>query len=74
MNRKFLLLFSILIVAIGAAGIMINTKHDEHTPYNFVDSKKEKEVEIVLAQSTHESLFRNPTYSKRLCAKGHHGT
>lgn len=37
MNRKFLLLFSILIVAIGAAGIMINTKHDEHTPYNFVD-------------------------------------
>jgi pilus assembly protein CpaB len=54
MNRKFLLLFSILIVAIGAAGIMINTKHDEHTPYNFVDSKKEKEVEIVLAQSTHD--------------------
>ncbi|MFA3762506.1 tight adherance operon protein [Yersinia sp. 2466 StPb PI] len=54
MNRKFLLLFSILIVAIGAAGIMINTKPDVHTPYNFVDLNKEKEVEIVLAQSTHD--------------------
>lgn len=54
MNRKFLLLFSILIVAIGAAGIMINAKNDEHTPYNFIDSNKEKEVEIVLAQSTHD--------------------
>jgi pilus assembly protein CpaB len=54
MNRKFLLLFSILIVAIGSAGIMINTKNDEQTPYNFVDSKKEKEVKIILAQSIHD--------------------
>lgn len=54
MNRKFLLLFSILIVAIGSAGIMINTKNDEQTPYNFVDLKKEKEVKIILAQSIHD--------------------
>lgn len=54
MNRKFLLLFSILIIAIGSAGIMINTKNDEQTPYNFVDSKKEKEVKIILAQSIHD--------------------
>ncbi|MCB5322764.1 tight adherance operon protein [Yersinia intermedia] len=54
MNRKFILLFSILIIAIGSAGIMINTKNDEQTPYNFVDSKKEKEVKIILAQSIHD--------------------
>ena len=54
MNRKFILLFSILIIAIGSAGIMINTKNDEQTPYNFVDLKKEKEVKIILAQSIHD--------------------
>ncbi|CQJ57665.1 putative tight adherance operon protein [Yersinia intermedia] len=58
MNRKFLLLFSILIIAIGSAGIMINTKNDEQTPYNFVDSKKEKEVKIILAQSIHDLSSR----------------
>ncbi|AJJ63795.1 hypothetical protein [Yersinia aldovae] len=54
MNRKFLLLFSLLIVAIGATGILINIGDDKDIPNGFVDMKKEKEVSIVLAQSTHD--------------------
>ncbi|CNH99065.1 putative tight adherance operon protein [Yersinia aldovae] len=54
MNRKFLLLFSLLIVAIGVAGILINIGDDKDIPNNFVDMKKEREVSIVLAQSTHD--------------------
>ncbi|MGL4485589.1 MAG: tight adherance operon protein [Yersinia sp. (in: enterobacteria)] len=51
MNRKFLLLFSLLIVAIGVAGILINIEDDKNKPYDFVEPKKENEVDIVLAQS-----------------------
>ncbi|CNL33797.1 hypothetical protein [Yersinia aldovae] len=54
MNRKFLLLFSLLIVAIGATGILINIGDDKDIPNSLVDMKKEKEVSIVLAQSTHD--------------------
>ncbi|MEY4475842.1 MAG: hypothetical protein RL248_1609 [Pseudomonadota bacterium] len=51
MNRKFLLLFSLLIVAIGVAGILINIEDDKNKPYDFVEPKKANEVDIVLAQS-----------------------
>ncbi|CNH46047.1 hypothetical protein [Yersinia pekkanenii] len=54
MNRKFILLFSLLIVAIGIAGILMNFEDDVNIPYDYVDLRKEKEVSIVLAQSTHD--------------------
>ncbi|WP_145559328.1 tight adherance operon protein [Yersinia mollaretii] len=53
MNRKFLLLLSLFIVAIGITGIFSNSGDDENNPIgNLVEFNKEKEVSIVLAQST----------------------
>lgn len=54
MNRKFLLLFSLLIVAIGITGILSNSGDDDNNPIvDLVEFNKEREVSIVLAQSTH---------------------
>lgn len=52
MNRKFILLFSLLIVAVGVAGILNNNKDDTNNLTNFGEQKKEQNVDILLAQAT----------------------
>ncbi|WP_145521037.1 tight adherance operon protein [Yersinia mollaretii] len=54
MNRKFLLLFSLLAVSIGVAGILRNSGDDDNSIADLVEFKKEKDINIVLAQSTHD--------------------
>ncbi|CRY57186.1 putative tight adherance operon protein [Yersinia intermedia] len=51
MNRKFILLFSLLIVAVGVAGILNNNKDDTNNLTNFGEQKKEQNVDILLAQA-----------------------
>ncbi|MDN0122211.1 tight adherance operon protein [Yersinia aleksiciae] len=53
MNRKLILLFSLIVVAIGVGGILTNSEDNGNTLTDLVESKKEKDVKIVLAQSTH---------------------
>lgn len=52
MNRKFILLCSILIIAIGVTGILMGTVDDKKITNNFSASNKEKDVTIILAQAT----------------------
>lgn len=52
MNRKFILLFSILIIAIGITGILMGSKDDKKILHNFTTTSNEKEVTIALAQAT----------------------
>lgn len=54
MNRKVILLFSLCVVAIGVAGIFSKSEDEDNALINFVESQTEKEVNIVLAQSTHD--------------------
>lgn len=52
MNRKFLILFSLLIVAIGISGILLNP--DKEIPELLTQTEKRKERNIVLAQTRHD--------------------
>ncbi|AIN20203.1 hypothetical protein CH54_3151 [Yersinia rochesterensis] len=52
MNRKFLLLISILIIAIGITGLFISSENDEKITSSLLTPKNEKEVTIILAQAT----------------------
>lgn len=52
MNRKFLILFSLLIVAIGISGILLNP--DKEIPELLAQTEKRKERNIVLAQTRHD--------------------
>lgn len=52
MNRKFLILFSLLIVAIGISGILLNP--DKEIPKLLTQTEKRKERNIVLAQTRHD--------------------
>lgn len=52
MNRKFLILFSLLIVAIGISGILLNP--DKDMPELLTQTEKRKERNIVLAQTRHD--------------------
>ncbi|CND02801.1 Flp pilus assembly protein RcpC/CpaB [Yersinia pseudotuberculosis] len=52
MNRKFLILFSLLIVAIGISGILLNP--DKEMPELLTQTEKRKERNIVLAQTRHD--------------------
>ena len=52
MNRKFILSLSLLIVAVGVAGILNNNKDDANILTNFGEQEKEQNVDILLAQAT----------------------
>ncbi len=54
MNRKLLILFSLVVVAIGATGILANSENGSNTLTNLVETEKNKNVNIVLAQSTRD--------------------
>ncbi|MCB5302409.1 SAF domain-containing protein [Yersinia bercovieri] len=54
MNRKLILLFSLIIIAIGAAGVLGNREDGSNTLTNLVEPKKEKIATIMLAQSTRD--------------------
>jgi pilus assembly protein CpaB len=54
MNRKFILLFSLLIIAIGTTGILMNSKDDDNTLADAATLNQEKEVTIMLAQAAHD--------------------
>ncbi|MFL4556655.1 tight adherance operon protein [Yersinia kristensenii] len=74
MNRKFILLLSLLIVIVGIVGILINIDNDEKKIYNSLELDSEKEVNIVLAQSTHDlpfgTILRRQDYAiKKLSVK-----
>lgn len=51
MNRKFLLLFSILIIAIGVTGILVDFEDNKKETNKLVIQNKEKEVIISLVQA-----------------------
>lgn len=52
MNRKFILLFSILIIAIGISGILMGSGNDKNTINNLTVASHGKETTVVLAQAT----------------------
>lgn len=52
MNRKLILLFSLVIVTVGVAGILNNNKDDANNLTSFGEQKKEQNVDILLAQAT----------------------
>ena len=52
MNRKFLLSFSILIIAIGLTGILMGSEDDKEIMNNLTTTSNEKEVAVILAQAT----------------------
>lgn len=54
MNRKFLLLFSILIIAIGLTGILMGSEDDKKIINNLTTTSNDKNVTIVLAQATRD--------------------
>lgn len=54
MNRKFLLLFSILIIAIGITGILTSVGDNEKETNNLMKQNKEKEVIISLVQAARD--------------------
>ncbi|MGM7744259.1 tight adherance operon protein [Yersinia enterocolitica] len=56
MNRKFILLFSLLIIAIGITGILMGSKDDNETLKNLTTTSNKKEVTIILAQATRDLL------------------
>lgn len=51
MNRKFLLLFSILIIAIGVTGILVGYGDDKKETTRLAQQNNEKKVTILLAQA-----------------------
>ncbi len=55
MNRKFLILFSLLIVAIGISGILLNP--DKEIPELLTQTEKRKESNIVFAQTLHHLTY-----------------
>ncbi|HDL6964150.1 TPA: tight adherance operon protein [Yersinia enterocolitica] len=56
MNRKFILLLSLLIIAIGITGILMGFEDDKETLKNLATTSNEKEVTIVLAQANSDLL------------------
>lgn len=54
MNRKFLLLFSVLIIAIGITGILVGVGDNEKEINKLTIQKKEKEVIISLVQAARD--------------------
>lgn len=56
MNRKFILLLSLLIIAIGITGILMGSEDDKEILKNLATISNEKEVTIVLAQATSDLL------------------
>lgn len=54
MNRKFLLLFSLLIIAIGITGILMGSEDDKKIINNLTTESNGKEVTILLAQATRD--------------------
>lgn len=56
MNRKFLLSFSILIIAIGLTGILMGSEDDKEIMNNLTTTSNEKEVAVILAQATKDLL------------------
>lgn len=52
MNRKFILLLSILIIAIGITGILMGSEDDKKIINNLTTTSNGKNVTIVLAQAT----------------------
>ncbi|HHL2561916.1 TPA: tight adherance operon protein [Yersinia enterocolitica] len=56
MNRKFLLLFSILIIVIGLTGILMGSEDDKEIMNNLTTTSNEKEVAVILAQATKDLL------------------
>ncbi|MGH1476008.1 tight adherance operon protein [Yersinia proxima] len=56
MNRKFLLSFSILIIAIGLTGILMGSEDDKEIMNNLITTSNEKEVVVILAQATKDLL------------------
>lgn len=54
MNRKFLLLFSVLIIAIGITGILVGIGDNEKEINKLTIQKKEKEVIISLVQAARD--------------------
>ncbi|WP_186374597.1 tight adherance operon protein [Yersinia rohdei] len=67
MNRKFLLLVSLLIIAIGATGILSGYGDSNKKEGELIKPNIEKEIAIVLAQATHDlpsgSLLTKMDYS-----------
>ena len=56
MNRKFILLLSLLIIAIGITGILMGSEDDKKILNNLTTTSNEKEVTIVFAQATSDIL------------------
>ncbi|WP_432322980.1 tight adherance operon protein [Yersinia enterocolitica] len=56
MNRKFILLLSLLIVAVGIVGILINTDNDQKNTQDSTELNREQDTNIALAISTHDLL------------------
>lgn len=56
MNRKFILLLSLLIVAVGIVGILINTDNDndKKNTQDSTELNREQDTNIALAISTHD--------------------
>ncbi|HDL7825224.1 TPA: tight adherance operon protein [Yersinia enterocolitica] len=54
MNRKFILLLSLLIIAVGIAGILINTDNDQKNTQDSTELNREQDTNITLAISTHD--------------------
>ena len=52
MNRKFILLFSILIIAIGITGIFMGSENDTKTISNLTTTSNGKDVTVILAQAS----------------------
>lgn len=67
MNRKFILLLSILIIAIGITGILMGSEDDKKTINNLTTTSNGENVTIVLAQTTRDlssgTLLNNEDYA-----------
>ncbi|EKN3563556.1 tight adherance operon protein [Yersinia enterocolitica] len=76
MNRKFILLLSLLIVAVGIVGILINTDNDndKKNTQDSTELNREQDTNIALAISTHDlpsgTILRRQDYAiKKLSVK-----
>lgn len=74
MNRKFILFLSILIIATGITGILVNNDSHETTSNELLELNSEKYVNIALAQSTRDlssgkTLSKNDYAIKKLLVK-----
>lgn len=67
MNRKFILLLSILIIAIGITGILMGSEDDKKIINNLTTTSNGENVTIVLAQATRDlssgTLLNNEDYA-----------